>query len=367
MQSHSDAVAGGASAASPVACGKTVALPGKIGYILVHTLGAILTSPSVPLLEVRELSATYAAGKERVPALVRVSFSVLEGEAVGLLGESGCGKSTLAASLLGLSTRNSLALSGAVLYQGRDLMRMAERDLQKLRGAEIALINQEPALALNPVLRAGTQIGEVLRAHTRIPDLKSRVCELLSEVGFDDPASVYHAYPHQLSGGQRQRIGIAQALACRPRLVIADEPTSKLDAALQFELLQLFSSLRGKHGIAFLLITHDPTVLASFADRVLIMYAGRIVEQSTVTQMLSRPAHPYTCALAQLALESVTSGAGKRRFTQIPAGPVAARGCRYEPRCPDRMPDCAGSEPALTVLDRDNSVSCFKFGHGEGD
>lgn len=324
-------------------------------------LGALLTSPSNPWLQVRDLSVTYAGAA--IPAVDRVSFSVAAGEAVGLLGESGCGKSTLAASLLRLLPAHAATVAGSVRWQGRDLLGLGNRDLRRLRGAEISFINQEPALALNPVLRVGTQIAEVLRSHTAVPNPKARVCEILAEVGFDDPAAVYRAYPHQLSGGQRQRIGIAQALACRPRLVIADEPTSKLDAALQSELLQLFSTLRQNHGMAFLLITHDPGVLAAFADRVLVMYAGRIVEQAGVSQLFARPSHPYTTALAQIALESFTAGEGKRRFTSIAAGPVAARGCRYEPRCPDRMDVCCGSEPQVTVLDPGSSVSCFKFGH----
>ena len=325
-----------------------------------YTLGSLLTSPSNPLLEVRELSVAYAGAP--LSAVDRVSFSVGAGQAVGILGESGCGKSTLASALLRLIPSKAATVAGSALWEGRDLLRLSARDLRTVRGAEISLINQEPALALNPVLRVGTQIAEVLRAHSSAADRKSRVCEILSEVGFADPASIFPAYPHQLSGGQRQRIGIAQALACRPRLVIADEPTSKLDASLQSELLQLFSSLRQKHGMAFLLITHDPAVLAAFADRVLVMYAGRIVEQASVMQLLARPSHPYTAALAHIALESVAAGEGKRRFTQIAAGHVAARGCRYEPRCPDRMPVCAGEEPRFTVLDPSSSVSCFKFG-----
>ena len=316
----------------------------------------------------RDLSVTYPGAA--IPAVDRVIFSVDAGEAVGILGESGCGKSTLAASLLRLLPSDA-TVSGSILWQGRDLMQLGTGDLRRLRGAEISFINQEPALALNPVLRVGMQIAEVLRAHLSVPDRKARACEILAEVGFDDPASVYAAYPHQLSGGQRQRIGIAQALACRPRLVIADEPTSKLDAALQSELLQLFASLRRKHGMAFLLITHDPGVLAAFAGRVLVMYAGRIVEQAGVDRLFAQPSHPYTAALTHIALETFAAVQGQleagrprpatlRRFTQITAGPVAARGCRYEPRCPDRMQVCRDAEPQITVLDATSSVSCFK-------
>lgn len=289
----------------------------------------------------------------------RVSFEIASGEAVGLLGESGCGKSTLAASLLRLHEAGAVETSGTLLWQGRDLLAMADDELRKVRGAEISLINQEPALALNPVLRAGTQIAEVLRAH-HLPAAEERVCELLHEVGFTEPSAIARAYPHQLSGGQRQRVGIAQALACRPQLVVADEATSKLDAVLQSELLGLFATLRQKHGTAFLLITHDPAVLAAFADRVLVMYAGRMVEQCSMAQMLAGAAHPYTSGLAHMALESASAG---RRFSEFPSGAPAASGCRFESRCPDRMAVCTTGEPPQTILNHGSVVSCFKFGH----
>ena len=326
-----------------------------------------MASQSSTLLQVRGLSVHYVGRKEKVRAVDRVSFEVRAGEAVGVLGESGCGKSTLAASLLRLLAPVQAAMTGEILWRGRDLLALRERELQPIRGAEISLIHQEPALALNPVLRCGWQVAEVLRAHGQRSNRRERACELLREVGIEDAGSAYNAYPHQLSGGQRQRVGIAQALACRPQLVIADEPTSKLDATLQTEVLQLFSDLRQKHDMAFLLITHDPAVLAAFADRVLVMYAGRIVEQTTMAQLLARPAHPYSSALARIAVENLAAGESKRRFPQIEAGPVAVCGCRFEPRCPDRMTVCSQSEPAITSLDATSSVSCFKFGHGSLD
>ena len=302
------------------------------------------------------MSVAFAARGSTSRVVEQAGFSIQADEAVGLLGESGCGKSTLASALLRLLPAERAQVSGSVLWQGRDLMRLPERELRQVRGGEISLIHQEPALALNPVLRAGTQIAEVLRSHGR-PAGKDAVCDLLRETGFDDPQSVVHAYPHQLSGGQRQRVGIAQALSCRPRLVIADEPTSKLDASLQCELLELFAGLRRKLGIAFLLITHDPAVLAAMCSRALIMYAGRIVEQCSVARLLSAAAHPYSAALARLARQNAGAAGARQRFPEIANPGMLGAGCRFEPRCLDRMAVCATCAPPQTPLADDSLVS----------
>jgi oligopeptide/dipeptide ABC transporter ATP-binding protein len=218
-------------------------------------------------------------------------------------------------------------------------------------------------------MAVGNQIGEVLRAHvpSTSRERRDRVCELLREVGFEQPAAIYDAYPHQLSGGQRQRIVIAQALACRPALLIADEPTSKLDGLLRSEIVALLSKLRERYGTAIVVITHDPTLCATFADRVALMYAGRMVEAGNCAEVFARPLHPYTQALVALVRSSAVAGAStKRRFARIegdPPNPTAVSiGCSFAPRCSDRMEVCALRCPADAAPEPTRSVNCFKYG-----
>lgn len=317
------------------------------------------------LLRVEDLNISYASTQGSVPAVRHASFSIGEGEVVGILGESGSGKSTLALSLSRMLPENARYGSGNVIFRGKNLLRLSEKQLTAVRGAEIAIIWQDPALALNPNIRVGQQIAEVLRAHDCRDrrERTARVQELLSEVGFDQPAEVERAYPHQLSGGQRQRVGIAQALCCRPALVVADEPTSKLDAALQVEILALLAKLRDRHRLACLIISHDPAVFAGWADRMLVMYAGEIVEEGTRQQVFSRPLHPYSQALVRLSAGALTL---PRRHLPVIAGEPAnlmrlSPGCPFEPRCSERMNVCAASPPLPSTPEANRQVSCFKY------
>ncbi|HKU21298.1 MAG TPA: ABC transporter ATP-binding protein [Terriglobales bacterium] len=317
------------------------------------------------LLRVENLSVSYSSAGQSVHAVRHASFSIGAGEVVGILGESGSGKSTLALSFTRMLPANARCETGTVIFGGRNLLQLTEKQLATVRGAEIAIIWQDPALALNPVMRVGQQIAEVLRAHGcgDRPQRKERVRELLAEVGFEQPAEVARAYPHQLSGGQRQRVGIAQALCCRPALVIADEPTSKLDAALQVEILALLSELRNRHRMACLIISHDPAVFAGWADRMLVMYAGEIVEEGTSEQVFGRPLHPYSQALVGLSEPAL---AAPRRHLPVIAGepPDMNRlpaGCSFEPRCAERMKVCAGSSPGQSTPEANRQVSCFKY------
>ena len=317
------------------------------------------------LLRVEDLNISYASSRGSVPAVRRASFSIGEGEVVGILGESGSGKSTLALSLARMLPANARYGSGTMIFRGKNLLRLSEKQLNAVRGAEIAIIWQDPALALNPVMRVGRQIAEVLRAHgcRDRGERAARVEELLTEVGFDRPAEVALAYPHQLSGGQRQRVGIAQALCCRPALVIADEPTSKLDAALQVEILALLAKLRDRHKMACLVISHDPAVFAGWADHILVMYAGEIVEEGAREQVFGRPLHPYSQALMRLAAPGVTPPG---QHLPVIAGEPAdlmrlAPGCAFEPRCSHRMKVCTASPPIPSTPEANRQVSCFKY------
>ena len=261
------------------------------------------------MLRCQRLTVNYASATK--PALCEIDFEMGPGEVVGVLGESGCGKSTLALSILGLLPAGAHA-EGSIRFHDQDLLRLSESRLQTIRGAQISLIHQEPGLSLSPVMRAGEQISEVLRAHRSMkPSLRAAECKvMLREVQLGEVDRIYNAYPHQLSGGELHRVAIAQALICRPELVICDEPTSSLDVTIQAEILNLLRELKHKFGMAMIFITHNPALLAGFADRVLVMYDGRIVEEGRVTQVFRRPLHSYTNELLQLA----TPEAGRVAF-----------------------------------------------------
>lgn len=322
------------------------------------------------LVEIRGLTVTYAPENgSPLLAVDGVSLEIEAGEVVGLMGESGSGKSTLAASILRLLPV-AATCSGSIQFQDRNLLEMKDSELRRLRGASISLIPQDPAACLNPVIRAGEQIAEVLRAHFQMSrsERKTRVNELLDEVRFDDPERIYAAYPHELSGGQRQRIAIAQAIACRPALLIADEPTSKLDPVVQAEILALLKDIVRRDSTAMFLITHDPAILAGFADRVAVMYAGRIVECGTTEEVFHRSLHPYTQGLLRLAPANGGSPILPRMpFSGIAGEPPALTrtepGCRFEPRCDARLEACSRNDPPEFDSSDLHRVNCFLYGN----
>ena len=304
-----------------------------------------------------------------IRAVDGADLTVSAGEVVGILGESGSGKSTLAAALLRLLPPGAEIRSGSVQFEGHDVLAMTEGELRKIRGARMALVPQDPATSLNPVMKIGTQISEVLRAHLKVSrkEREDRVLELLREVGFPDPERVRSAYPHEVSGGQRQRAVIAQAVSCGPALVIADEPTSKLDSSLQNEILELLRKLVRRNRSALIFITHDPAILCGLANRIAVMYAGRIVEEGPTDEMLSRPLHPYTQALLRLFPAGAQENIRAAKLPVIPGEPPdlthTGSGCRFEPRCGDRMPACANQDPGESTPSSLHRVSCFKYVH----
>ena len=323
------------------------------------------------LLEVRGLSVTYLpADGSRICAVDGLDLTCAAGEIVGILGESGCGKSTLANAILQLLPRHALCDRGQIFFRGTDLSQMAEPELRNIRGLGISLVPQDPALSLNPVIKVGVQIDDVLRAHFPLcaTERQNRVHNLLREVGFDQPDEISSAYPHQLSGGQRQRIVIAQAIACKPSLLIADEPTSKLDAPLQAEIIALLARIRREHGIAILIISHDPALFAGFADRMAVMYAGCIVESGATSQIFRQPLHPYTQALVQIARSTLDVAASqpRTRFAairgELPNPAAFPAGCRFHPRCPERMEICDQRDPQAFLPLPSRPVRCFKYG-----
>jgi peptide/nickel transport system ATP-binding protein len=324
-----------------------------------------------PLLQVLDLHVAYTsrAGK-KCPALEGVSFEVCAGEILGMVGESGSGKSTLAMALPRLLPGNAEIQKGAILFEGQDLLRAEPRALERVRGARMALIFQEPSLALHPTIRIGEQISDVLAAHESASRAARRrkTLELLADVFPADVARIADSYPHQLSGGQQQRVLIAQAIACGPSLIVADEPTASLDPSTHREILSLFGTLREKFKLSLILITHNPALLSGFADRILVLYAGTVAEIGPTEKVLTSPQHPYTRALLQTVPGRQDREAQGRR-SLLPVIPGEApdlaalvNGCRFESRCPDRMNRCTQHEPAAIVLSEAHSVSCFKYG-----
>jgi oligopeptide transport system ATP-binding protein len=324
-----------------------------------------------PLLQVQDLYVAYVSrdGKKS-PALEGVSFDVRPGEILGVLGESGSGKSTLAVALLRLLPGNGRIQKGVALFEGQDLLRTETRALERVRGARIALIFQEPSLALHPTIRIAEQVSDVLAAHEPASReaLHQKTLQLLGKVFPTDAARIADSYPHQLSGGQQQRVLIVQAIACGPSLIVADEPTASLDPTTQREILRLFQRLREKFNLSLILITHNPALLAGLADRVLVLYAGKVAEIGPTEQVLTTPQHPYTLALLQSVPRGLDEPA-KSRKSQLPviSGEppnlaTLANGCRFESRCPDRMDLCTQREPAAVTVSEAHAVSCFKHG-----
>jgi oligopeptide/dipeptide ABC transporter ATP-binding protein len=324
--------------------------------------------PSVPLLVVEELRTHFFTDDGLVKAVDGVSYQVEMGEVFGLVGESGCGKSVSALSLLRLIDPPGRIVGGEVTFRGQELSHLTEKQMTELRGSQISMIFQQPQSSLNPVFSVGDQIAEVLRLHMGMNREQAwhRAGELLTSVGIPDSESRLRSYPHELSGGQAQRVMIAMALACSPALLIADEPTTALDVTIQAQILDLMRALREKLGTAIILITHDLGVVAEMADRVAVMYAGKIVEEAEVDTLFARPLHPYTQGL--IASIPVLGGVADR-LEVIPGSvpnlinlPV---GCRFAPRCRARLEYrltiCDEHEPDLVAHEAGHTARCWLY------
>ena len=313
------------------------------------------------VLAVDHLTTVFDLRGGPVLAVDDVSFEIRAGETLGLVGESGSGKSVTALSILRLVQPPGRIAGGAIVYKNRNLLSLSERKMQAVRGGEISLIFQDPMTALNPVFTIGDQIAEALIVHRRADrrEAKARAVTLLEAVRISDAAARVHDYPHQLSGGMRQRVLIAIALACRPSLVIADEPTTALDVTIQAEILDLLRSMKDRFNVSLILITHDLGVIAATADRVAVMYAGRIVEEGPVRTIFRDPQHPYTRGL----LASIPGGAPGQRLSAVEGSvPLLASlppGCAFHPRCPDRFAPCTSSPPPDYQVGPDHEAKCY--------
>ena len=316
------------------------------------------------LLDVQGLTTAFMTGRGEITAIEEVSFSLKEGEILGIVGESGSGKSVTALTIMGLlPTPPARIAAGKVLFQGQELTQLSSREMQRIRGPGIAMIFQEPMTSLNPVFSIGDQIMETIRAHENLPAaaLRKRAIDMLDKVGIPSAARRLDDYPHQMSGGQRQRVMIAIALACNPKLLIADEPTTALDVTIQAQILDLLMDLRDEFRMAIMIITHNMGVIAETADRVLVMYAGRVIEEAPVARVFDHPVHPYTRGLLE-CVPSITED--RARLIAIPGTlPDPARrppGCRYSVRCRYAQPSCSEALPPLILEEADHWAACLR-------
>ncbi len=320
------------------------------------------------LLEVNDLQTHFPTRAGLVRAVDGVSFHLDRGELLGLVGESGCGKSITALSIMRLIAPPGKIVGGEISFDGKNLLKLSDREMRAIRGDDIAMIFQDPMTSLNPVFTVGEQIAEALRLHRKLSRKAAReaAIEAMREVSIPDPARRIKDYPHQLSGGMRQRVMIAMALACDPKLLIADEPTTALDVTIQAQILELLDELRKNRELAVLLITHDLGVVAEVADRVAVMYTGRIVEESPVEELFARPRHPYTEGLLRSVPKLTAASAAKAERLETIEGTVPSPtdlppGCHFAPRCPYRMPRCTTEEIPLYDLESDVKVRCVLF------
>lgn len=317
------------------------------------------------IIDVEHLSLEFRAGDQRIHALDDVSFSVARGETLSLVGESGCGKSVTAMAIMGLLPRSSARItSGRILMAGTDLVGMPERQLQEIRGNRIGMVFQDPMTSLNPVHTIGMQIAEAVRRHKPMSRAAAwrRARDMLELVRIPDAGNRLESYPHELSGGQRQRVMIAMALACDPELLIADEPTTALDVTVQAQILELIADLKVELGMSVLLITHDLGVVAATADRMMVMYAGRIVEDGPVDRIFARPSHGYTAAL----LRSLPGHGIRRRGTlaeiagTVPRLDRQVAGCVYAPRCDFAETLCGAPLPPARLVEPGHRTACLR-------
>jgi oligopeptide/dipeptide ABC transporter ATP-binding protein len=320
------------------------------------------------LLEVNNLHTYFQTREGLVCAVQGVSFYLDRGELLGLVGESGCGKSITALSIMRLVAPPGKVVAGEVLFEDRNLLKLSNAEMRDVRGNDIAMIFQDPMTSLNPVFTVGEQIAEALRLHRRLSrkDARAAAIEAMREVAIPDPALRADDYPHQLSGGMRQRVMIAMALACDPKVLIADEPTTALDVTIQAQVLELLNDLRRTRELAVLLITHDLGVVAEVADRVAVMYTGKIVEASPVDELFARPKHPYTEGLLRSVPKLTAKDVIKAERLQtiegtVPKATALPPGCHFEPRCQYRMPRCRAEEIPLYPVGAAVSVRCVLF------
>ncbi len=330
---------------------------------------AIVSKNNMPrLLEIKDLRTVFDTAKGRISAVDGVTLGLNSGDTLGIVGESGCGKTMLALSIMRLIPANGKIVNGEILFSGQDLLKISSEEMRKKRGSEIAMVFQEPMTSLNPVLRVGEQIAEAIRLHQKLSHKEALALSIdqLREVGIDDPEKLIRDYPHQLSGGMRQRVMIAMAMSCHPKLLLADEPTTALDVTIQAQILDLISTLKEKKNMAVILITHDLGIIAQAAKHVAVMYAGKIVENSTVENIFDHPLHPYTRGLIESMPAGCVASSDRENYLKTIPGNVPSlynlpAGCRFFDRCTSAQKECNKEEPVLKEIEEGHFVSCWKY------
>ncbi|MFP3391602.1 ABC transporter ATP-binding protein [Brevibacillus sp. SIMBA_040] len=314
------------------------------------------------LLEIKGLKTYFQTDEGVVPAVDGVDITVYEGETVGIVGESGCGKSVTSLTTMRLTPGK--VVDGSITFQGRDLLALSDEEIRKVRGNEMAMIFQEPMTSLNPVFTIGQQIGEAVEIHMRYnkQQARQRTIEMLKLVGIPRAEQIVDEYPHQLSGGMRQRVMIAMAMSCNPKLLIADEPTTALDVTIQAQILDLMRELKEKHNTAIMMITHDLGVVAEMCDRVVVMYAGKVVEEADVVTLFTNPKHPYTQGL----MKSIPrlDGTEQRLYSikgSVPIPGSLLKGCTFAPRCEFATDICREGVPELVKVEKGHSCRCWLY------
>ncbi|RXT04335.1 ABC transporter ATP-binding protein [Ammoniphilus sp. CFH 90114] len=317
------------------------------------------------LLEVNDLKISFRTEESSVTAVSGISFHLREGETLGLVGESGCGKSITSLSIMRLLPGEpTCTVEGDIAFDQKNVLKMSDKEIRNLRGNEISMIFQEPMTSLNPVFTIGRQLAEAVLLHRKMSkkEAEALAIEMLVKVGIPRPKEIMKDYPHQLSGGMRQRIMIAMALLCQPKLVIADEPTTALDVTIQAQILDLIRRMKEETGTSILLITHDLGVVAEMCDRVLVMYAGQVVEETDVVSLFTRPKHPYTRGLMQSIPQLDQK---KERLTpipgQVPALTQMPQGCRFYPRCSEAVDKCKTAPPSLVYVEEGHQCRCWLY------
>jgi peptide/nickel transport system ATP-binding protein/oligopeptide transport system ATP-binding protein len=319
------------------------------------------------LLEVRNLKTYFATSRGEVRSVDDVSFTLERGETLGLVGESGSGKSVTALSVMRLVAPPGRIVGGEVIFEGRDLLKLSESEMREMRGNEVAMIFQDPMTSLNPVYTVGEQIAEAIRLHRRVSKREawSQAIAGMRDVAIPAPEVRARNYPHEMSGGMRQRVMIAMALACDPKLLIADEPTTALDVTIQAQILDLLAELRERRNLGLLLITHDLGVVAETADRVAVMYAGKVVEEAPVRKLFGQPRHPYTEGLLRAVPRLSAEGVARKARLETIEGTVPhplelPPGCSFAPRCPHAQPACRVGEIPLIPIGRAHASRCIR-------
>jgi oligopeptide/dipeptide ABC transporter ATP-binding protein len=323
---------------------------------------------SEKILDIKEERLSFFTPAGEVKALNGVSFAMNQGDVLGIVGESGSGKSVTAYSVMGLTAYPGKLVGGKVWFNGHEIENMKEKDFRKIRGNEVSIIFQDPMTSLNPVYTIGNQIVEVIRLHTKKSKQEAwaRAEELLELVGINEPEKRLKQYPHELSGGMRQRVMIAMALACNPKIIIADEPTTALDVTIQAQILDLLRSLKDRINSSIMLITHDLGVIAEMADYVVVMYAGRVVEKGTVEEIFAHPSHPYTIGL--MASKPVVGKKVDRLYSipgKVPNPVDMPNYCYFKDRCELQLPCCSGEYPCEISLSPTHKVSCYRYYDGK--